>query len=520
MATAPLERGVPLESNVRTDVAVVGAGITGLTTAYLLARSGRNVAVIEDGPIGGGETSRTSGHLCSALDERYYMLEKMHGAQAARIAAQSHASAIHQIERIIADEQIDCDFARVDGYLFVPPHESPQQLRTEEAAARRAGLEVEWVERLPVASYDFGPALRFANQGRFHVVRYLHGLTRALARLGVQVHDARVEGIRQGRLDTSTGAKVEARDVVVATHSPVNDRVLVHTKQAAYRSYVLALPLQPDAMPDILMWDTPDPYHYARRWRDWLIVGGEDHKTGQADDFAAPFARLEQWARERFRIAGGEVLRWSGQIMEPIDGLAFIGHNPVRGDHTYVVTGDSGNGLTHGTLGAMLLTDLIAGRSNAWKAVYDPARKSLRAAAEFGRENLNVAGHYFDWLKPGDLESTRTLPRGQGAVLRRGLRKVAAYRAEDGALFEHSAVCPHLGCVVAWNAAERTWDCPCHGSRFDKYDGHPLNGPAVTPLGSPSDDGRSMPNRPPARRRRPAVPSGAATARRSMRRPQ
>jgi glycine/D-amino acid oxidase-like deaminating enzyme/nitrite reductase/ring-hydroxylating ferredoxin subunit len=499
MATAPLEAPPPLDDDLEVDVAVVGAGIAGITTAYLLAREGRSVVVLDDGPIGGGETSRTSGHLASALDDRFYRLERQHGAAGARIAARSHAAAIDRIEQIVRRERIDCDFARVDGYLFVPPDRSPDELTLELGAARRAGLEVEAVERVPVGSFDFGPALRFPDQARFHVLRYLNGLVAALRRLGGPVLRARVERIESGdgvRVHTSTGPVVNAAYAIVATNSPFNDRVTMHTKQAAYRTYCIALPVAPGAMPDVLLWDTPDPYHYVRLcrsrpdWparlagRDWLVVGGEDHKTGQAPEFTVPFEQLELWARARFRVEGGAALRWSGQVLEPVDGLAYIGHNPVRGERVFIATGDSGNGLTHATLAGLLLADLVQGRHNAWQHLYDPARKTLRAAADFVRENLNVAAHFADWLERGEVKSARALKRGQGAVVRRGLRKVAAFRDTDGTLYEHSAACPHLGCAVAWNAAEQTWDCPCHGSRFDKHDGHPLNGPAVAPLGA------------------------------------
>jgi glycine/D-amino acid oxidase-like deaminating enzyme/nitrite reductase/ring-hydroxylating ferredoxin subunit len=523
MATAPLETPPPLREELLVDVAVVGAGLAGLTTAYLLAGEGRSVVVLDDGAIGGGETSRTSGHLASALDDRFHLLERRHGYDGARLAAQSHVAAIDRIEQIVRREHIDCDFARVDGYLFVPPDGSPDLLTEELAAARRAGLEVEAVERPPVRSFDFGPALRFPHQARLHILQYLNGLAAAARKRGVRIYQAHVEHIDPDdpvRVQTTNGPTVTAAYAVVATNSPFNDRVTMHTKQAAYRTYVVALPIAAGAAPDVLMWDTPDPYHYVRLcrsrpdWRaglaghDWLIVGGEDHKTGQQEDFRKPFERLELWARARFAIEQGPVLRWSGQVLEPIDSLAFIGHNPTRGERVFIATGDSGNGLTHTTLAGMLLTDLIQGRRNPWQKLYDPARRRLSAAREFARENLNVAAQFADWIEPGEVDSTRSLKRGEAGIIRDGLRKIAAYRDTDGTLYQHSAACPHLGCAVAWNAAEQTWDCPCHGSRFDKYDGHPLNGPAAQPLG-PASHGPSP--------RRPATRPGPDRPRRTDR---
>jgi Rieske Fe-S protein len=263
----------------------------------------------------------------------------------------------------------------------------------------------------------------------------------------------------------------------------VNDRVAIHTKQAPYLTYVIGAPVPRGSVARGLYWDTPDPYHYVRLQRseaegdEVLIVGGEDHKTGQADDQAERHARLEAWARDRFPMMRDVRFRWSGQVMETIDGLAFIGRNPRDEPNVFIVTGDSGMGMTHGTVAGILLTELILGREHPWATLYDPSRETLGAAGEFARENLNVARQYGDWLTGGDVGSAEEIRPGTGAVVRRGLTKVAAYRDEQGALHECSAVCPHLGCIVAWNDAEKTWDCPCHGSRFDRL-GKVMSGPA------------------------------------------
>jgi nitrite reductase/ring-hydroxylating ferredoxin subunit len=241
-------------------------------------------------------------------------------------------------------------------------------------------------------------------------------------------------------------------------------------------------------VPQILLWDTPDPYHYVRLQaaetdaHDILIVGGEDHKTGQADDADERYARLEAWTRERFPQVESFAFRWSGQVLEPVDGLAFIGRNPLDSGNVFIATGDSGNGMTHGTIAGVLLTDLILGRQNEWATLYDPARKTLGAITDFARENLNVMAQYTDLLTGGEVADVSEIKAGAGAILRRGLTKVAAYRDEQGALHERSAICPHLGCVVQWNTAELTWDCPCHGSRYAAADGHVVNGPAISSL--------------------------------------
>jgi glycine/D-amino acid oxidase-like deaminating enzyme/nitrite reductase/ring-hydroxylating ferredoxin subunit len=486
-----------LSHDIRTNVCIVGAGIAGMTTAYLLARAGRAVVVIDDGPIGGGETGRTTAHITASLDDLYHRVEKLHGVEGIRIAAESHTAAIDRIESIASLEDIDCDFERVDGYLFLGAGSDKDLLERELASAHRAGLsDVEFVARAPIDSFDTGPALCFPRQAQFHSLKYLNGLARAIIRDGGQLfsgaHAKSVEDGEPAKVTTSDGHVITADSIVVATNSPVNDWVILHTKQAAYRSYVVAARVPRGSVTRALYWDTENPYHYIRlqevdpvldphRKEELLIVGGEDHKTGQADDADERFRRLEEWTRQRFPMVRNIDFKWSGQIMEPVDYMAFIGRNPGTDQHIYVVTGDSGNGITHGTIAGMLLTDLINGRKNPWSKLYDPSRVTLRATGNYLRENLNVASQYTDWTKPGDVDSYDQIAPGSGAVVRRGMKKIAVYRDELGNIHERSAVCTHLYCIVDWNSGEETWDCPCHGSRFDPF-GRVINGPAITSL--------------------------------------
>jgi glycine/D-amino acid oxidase-like deaminating enzyme len=475
----------PLAADTDADVVVVGAGIAGMTTAYLLSQAGRSVVVLDDGPIADGMTAVTTAHLASVIDDRFVEMERLHGEQGSRLAAQSHAAAIDRIESIVAAERIDCDFERVDGWLFQPPGADPKQLDQELAAARRAGLRVELVGRVPFPEFDTGPCLRFADQGQFHPLRYLAGLAAAIVRNGGRIHNhSHADAIHGG-----AAAHVEvgnhtlrAGAIVVATNAPVNNRVALHTKQAPYMTYVVGAAVPPGSLPRALYWDTADPYHYVRicplpDGRELLIVGGEDHKSGQASDTMERHARLEQWARERFPQMQQVEYTWAGQVMETIDGLAFLGRNPLDKDNVFVATGDSGMGMTHGTLGGMVIADLVLGRATPWASLYDPSRKTLRAVGQFARETLNMAAQYTDWLKPGDVGSVDEIAPGAGATLQHGLSKQAVYRDTNGALHRFSAVCPHLGCIVHWNAADTTFDCPCHGSRFDAY-GKVVNGPA------------------------------------------
>ncbi|OUJ75836.1 FAD-dependent oxidoreductase [Hymenobacter crusticola] len=492
--TAPaLPEFPPLTQNITTDVVVVGAGIAGLTTAYLLTREGRNVVVLESGNLGSGETARTTAHLSNALDDRYTTLEELFGKEGARIAAQSHGGAIDLINDIVREEHIACDFSRVNGYLFLPQDGDPKELDEELAAAHRAGLTgVRRLANSPTKGFQTGECLEFPNQGQFHIVKYLHGLVEAITRRGGRIfthsHVSEVQGGKKASVTTANGATVTAKAVLLATNTPVNDRVVMHTKQGAYRTYAIAARIPHGSVTKALYWDTPDPYHYIRLEEvpgepdgvshDLLIVGGEDHKVGQGAP-AESFRRLEEWMREHFPMMESIDYRWSGQVLEPNDGLGYAGRNPLDADNVYIITGDSGHGMTHGTLGAMLVADLIQGRQTPWEKLYDPGRVTLRPSSikEFARENANVAAEYTDLLTGGDVSKEEEIEPGSGAVLRRGLTKVAVYRDPQGQTHTCSAICPHLGCVVHWNGVESSWDCPCHGSRFDAY-GHLLNGPS------------------------------------------
>ncbi len=494
MATTNTPQQSPLRENIRTDVCIVGAGIAGLSTAYLLGREGRSVVILDDGPIGGGMTGRTTAHLTNAYDDRYVEIEKVHGAEASRHTAESHTAAIYKVSQFVQNEKIDCDFEWLDGYLFAAKPDEINLLDDELTAAHRAGLlDVDKVARAPIDSFDTGPALRFRKQAQFHPLKYMNGLARAVMRDGGrifgQTHATKIEGGDSARVETTHGPVVSAEVIVVATNTPVNDRVAIHTKQAPYVTYVIGVTVPKGSITRALYWDTGDPYHYVRLQsdedHDVLIVGGEDHKTGQANDGKERYERLEQWTRERFPQVREVQFRWSGQVMEPADGLAFIGKNPLDEDNVYIATGDSGQGMTHGTIAGMLLTDLIQGRKNKWEDLYSPSRIRLKSLPEYASENINVAGQYADYVTAGDIQSESELKPGEGAIMRDGVSKVAVRRDESGQVHKLSAVCPHLGCIVAWNSTELTWDCPCHGSRFSA-EGHVYQGPANGDL-SPSE---------------------------------
>ncbi|MCP1582040.1 FAD-dependent oxidoreductase [Pseudoxanthomonas mexicana] len=472
------------------DVVVVGAGVAGLSTALQLARAGRDVCVLERRGIGSGETLRTSAHLASALDDRFTALARYHGEEGARQAAASHAAAIDWMADIAQAGNIDCDFHYVPAFLF-SCHKRTDDLADEARAASQAGLhavlQAEGLASLPA----LGPVIRFERQARVDIGSYLLALARRARDAGVVFVRADVIGITGGsrpEIACRNGTALRARAVVAATNVPVHETGATYLKQAAYRTYVVVGRAPKGSIPDALYWDDGDPYHYVRLRRPdegdgtdvEILVGGGDHKTGQDDD-PTVYARLQDWTRVHFPSVTRFTHAWSGQVLEPIDGLAFIGADPDN-ENVFLVTGDSGNGLTHGTVAAILLGELIAGRDHPWAALYAPGRHRLKSAPTWLRENANAALQYRDWLAPSHEQALAVLPRGSGVVVRRGMHRVAVYRAGDGALNAHNARCTHLGCVVRWSSEEKSWDCPCHGSRFDAATGAVLNGPASEPL--------------------------------------
>lgn len=480
-----------LAGDMEVEVAIVGGGIAGLSCAYWLAKAGRRVAVLEDGLVGSGESGRTSAHLASILEAPFTKLEHLHGADGARLIHQSHAAAIDTIERIVRDEKIPCGFTRVNAYQFPGPDSPLEALEAEAGAAARAGVTDVEIGEDPIRGFSYrGPYIVFPEQAQFNPMAYLLGLLSAIKRLGGHVcertHVLGINGRGPYEVMTGSGHRVQAARVAVATNAPITERLSVHPKQHAFRTYVVGIAYPRGAIEKALFWDTAEPYHYVRTYEaagdadGVLIAGGEDHATGTADDEESRFIKLDDWARTQFMNLGRQVHRWSGQVMESVDGIGYIGPSP-GGDGTFIVTGDSGNGLTHGTIAGLLFDDLVNGRENPWFSLYHPARVSLRAVGEMAKGNLETARQYGDWIAPGEADSEADIALGEGGIVRDGLKKDAVYRDEKGAVHRFSATCRHLGCVVRWNGSEKTWDCPCHGSRYDRY-GEVINGPAAEGL--------------------------------------
>ncbi len=476
------------------DVCIVGGGVAGLSCAYQLCQEGLSVILLDDGPLAGGESCRTTAHLSSVVDDTFTEIERLHGKDGSRTTYESHNAAIDRIEEIVNAEGIDCDFQRLDGYLIPADNMDEDAMREEHEAAVRAGFhDAEYPARAPLQTITPRPCIRFPRQAQFDPIKYLSGVARAVQRDGGKLVTNQAVSEVSEKDDTVTislanGTALTAHHAIVATNSPIIS-LTIQVRQAPYRSYALAADSPQSAVPVALYWDTLDPYHYVRLLKgtaadddemDQIIIGGEDHKTGLENDPEARFERLLEWARPRFPGIGTVRDKWSGQVMEPVDRVAFIGKVPGQ-SHIFMTTGDSGMGITHSTIAALLITDLIQGRNNPWAELYSPNRVTLRSLPTIVKENFTAVSQLGAQLTPGEVKSREDIAPGSGAIIRHGLKKVGVYRDDAGAFHEVSATCTHLGCVVEWNSLEKSWDCPCHGSRFD-VDGAVLNGPATKPL--------------------------------------
>ena len=492
--SAAFPRFAKLDRDEQVDVLVVGAGITGLTAAYLLTAAGKSVAVVERDSCAQIDTGHTSAHLTMVTDRRLTDLEADVGRDHAQAVWDAGLAAILQIDAITRDERIDCDFAWIPGYLHAAIGTNGSQTKSfeEEASlADASGFDVTFMKDVPFVG---GPGIEFAGQARFHPRKYLAGVARTIADRGGLIfeHTSADEFCESPLSVKANGHTITCQQVVIATHNPlvgntgITRATLFQTKLALYTTYVIGGAIEKGRIPDALFWDTGDPYHYLRieprRDHDVVIFGGEDHKTGQAADTMTCFDRLERTLRSMVR--GVEVThRWSGQVIETPDGLPYIGDTAER---QFIGTGFSGNGMTFGTLAGMMAADRVLGQKNPWAELFDPARKSVRAGLwDYIRENKDYPYYVIrDRVAGVEGKSLRAVPRGTGRVLSLKGQSVAVYRDESGATIRRSAVCTHLGCLVGWNEAERTWDCPCHGSRF-RPQGTVIAGPAESPLAEP-----------------------------------
>ncbi len=494
----PGDLAPPPEDDVTVEVAVVGAGIAGVSTAWELARRGYGVALLEAGRIAAGVTGHTTAKLSAQHTLIYDRLRRTRGRDGARLYARSQMEAIRHAAEIADELGIDCDWEDTAAHTYAENPGRTDELRAEAAAAREAGLPAEYVTETELP-FPVAGAVRVADQAQFHPRKYLLGLVADLKRLGGRVHEhTRVVGLNEGVpcvLTTEDGVKVTAVAVVVATHYPVFDRALLFTRLKPRRELVVAAPIDADTAPHD-MYITPEqntrsvrtaPYGDGKRL---LIVTGEHFTPGAGGDVEARFAALSDWATSRF----GDLAfthRWATQDNDSTDSVPLVGPLHPATRHTYVATGFGGWGLASGIMAGCLLRDLITGRENAWSGLYDPRRVTsvVREGKTFLKHQADVARHFVgDRLPPSlsgpsgpSVSSVDEIAPGDGAVVQVAGKRCAVHRDEDGKLHAVSARCTHLGCLVAFNRAEQAWECPCHGSRFDP-DGQVVQGPAVRPL--------------------------------------
>ncbi|WP_300600030.1 FAD-dependent oxidoreductase [Niabella sp.] len=470
------------------DVIIVGAGITGITTGLRLQQAGKKCLILEAHTACFGTSSATTAHLNTVLDTTYPELIKKFGADQALLVAQGAREAIDLIKEHIRQYQIDCDFEEKTGYLYAQNKKEDAELEQMLEGILAVGIEARPSLTTPVP-VPFTTAIRVPEQAQFHPLKYLSALINQFLKAGGIVREATMvqkveqnEGIQE--VDTTTG-QYRAVDLVWATHIPPGVNLL-HFRCAPYRSYVLGITLEDDSYPDALAYDIEDPYHYFRTaWHEGvplLITGGCDHKTGHEDNTEQVFRELEAYAGKYFKVAAIPY-RWSSQYYEPADGLPYIGRLPGNNDHQYVATGYSGNGMIFGTLAGRILADLITDSYNPYAALLAPSRiKPVAGFSNFVKENADVIKHFIgDRLSVKTLEVFAGLGTGEGRVIQYEDQSIAAYKDEQGKIYTLDPVCPHAGCMVQWNNAERSWDCPCHGSRFD-VTGAVLNGPSQKAL--------------------------------------
>jgi glycine/D-amino acid oxidase-like deaminating enzyme/nitrite reductase/ring-hydroxylating ferredoxin subunit len=477
-----------LEGTRTVDVAIVGAGITGVTAAYILRKEGKRVALLDQGTVLDGQTALTTAHLTEVLDTRFYQLIEDFGLQSAFLIAESGRAAIDFIEKAARQLGGVSDFERVPGVLYSETRAGLTEVMRECEAANELSIECEKLKHVDLPFKTAG-GIRFGSQAQFNPLRYLRGLLDEIAGEDCLIFEnSRVLDFQDGEpchVATSEG-RVIAKRVIAATHSPALNRFFLHSKVAAYRTYALAKRVLPGQDPvHGLFWDNENPYHYIRSQQidgqRYILIGGEDHKVGTETNTLRRLRALEDYAQDRFGAYPTEY-HWSGQILESLDGLPYIGRNALSSNIS-VATGFAGNGMTLGTVAAMILSDWILDRENRWADIFSATRVNPAISlSEFVMENKDFPIHMItDRIKPPEVSNADQIDSGEGRIMKVEGRKLAVYRDATGELHPFSAVCPHLGCLVQWNNAESSWDCPCHGSRFDT-DGKVLNGPARSDL--------------------------------------
>ena len=466
------------------DVLIVGGGITGISTALQLQKAGKRCILAEAYTIGFGTSGGTTAHINTFMDNSYSQIAKNFGEDNARLLAEAARDAINLVESNIKEYAIDCEFAEKEGYLFSQDEKQTKELDEIYDASQKAGCEVRYEDKITVP-VDFIKAIVYEKQGQFHPAKYFYALAKEFEDAGgVLIQNCRITGVHEKGSDLeveSLRGKINVRQVIYATHIPPGVNLL-HFRCAPYRSYAMALKLKGGKYPADLAYDMYDPYHYYRthevNGEKFLIAGGEDHKTAHEENTEVCFTRLESYLMKYFSIE--EVsFRWSSQYFESTDGLPYIGHLPGHPDNIFVATGFGGNGMTYGHVSAMLLTDLIVKGKSKYEKLFDPNRiKPVAGFENFVKESADVMAKFIgDRFAEKKIRELAELAPGEARVVKYEGDSIALYKDEQGGLHAVNPACTHINCIVAWNTAEQTWDCPCHGSRFS-MDGDVLTAPA------------------------------------------
>ena len=473
--------------DVSVDVAVIGAGITGLSVATLLKRAGVRVAVIEARRVASGVTGYTTAKITSLHQLVYAELVRNLGAEQARIYAEANQAAIELVARVVHDNGIDCDFRRMAAYTYTEDPARVKDILDEVEASRRLGLPVDYTETTELP-YPVRAAVRFDNQALFHPRKYCLALAGMIPGDGSHLFEmTRATDVEEGAPCTVVTERgtVRAEHVVLATQIPFLDRGGFFARTSPSRSYAMGVRID-GPVPEGMYISVEEPARSVRPHpvgdKTVLIIGGEDHKVGQDEDTRQRYAALEAWSHERFTVRSIDY-RWSAQDYMPVDNVPYIGRLTPGSERVYVATGYKKWGMTTSTVAGVIIADAILGRENPWSTLFDATRVELtRSAQTFIKENANVAQRFVgDRLSLLHTPSLAELAIGEGKVVEVDGEKVAAYRDEAGVLHTVSPICAHMGCVVSWNSAETTWDCPCHGSRYD-YEGRAIQGPTVKDL--------------------------------------
>lgn len=480
---AMLSSQIPAGRNF--DVIIAGAGITGITTGLQLQKAGKSVLICESQTMGFGTTGGTTAHLNTFLDTPYGVIQNKFGEKDAQLVARSIRQALELIKSNVQTYQVDCGYAELPAYLFSQDDKQSKDLEDIIKAAHECNVHASWDEKIPIP-VEFQKVVKFGGQATFHPTRYLAALARAFENAGgVLLENCRITAVDEGEEShtvTTAFGEFRTRYFIYATHVPPGVNLL-HFRCAPYRSYAMAVKLQNESQyPDALVYDMYDPYHYYRTQvidgEKYLIVGGEDHKTGHQENTEDCFRKLEAHIRKYFSVS--EIVnKWSSQYYEPTDGLPYIGHLPGHPGTMYVATGYGGNGMVLSNVAALTLTDMIVSGESEYEELYDPNRIKLVAGfSNFMKEAADVVGKLIEKVLPTDkLDELADMANGEARVVKYEGHRLAIYKDENGTVHALNSACTHIKCEVAWNNAERSWDCPCHGSRFS-VTGEVLTAPA------------------------------------------